>query len=221
MRLVLGSAILLLCACPPPSGDGCLPRPGFGFPTSITPGGTSDTVVTTARRITLAAPSVTCIPNDPTLVTVSATLSGGGQTPRRVPATITLSTREESQVEVDLSTVPPGVLAAAVRRADDRRHHHRGAHRDRSHQATSAAPRAVVFRQPRSNVVGHLDLLRTNRRVRGTASRRRKRHLHGNQRHPRQERALGREAQWAWNEPRSVRRAHRRPVRAHPRDPAR
>ncbi|MER2562064.1 MAG: hypothetical protein ABTQ32_15165 [Myxococcaceae bacterium] len=108
MRLVLGSALLLLSACPPPTADGCLPRPGFVLPTSITPGGMADTVVMTAGRLTLAAPPVTCIPEDRTLVTVSATLSGGGQTPRRLPATITLATLDESRLEIDLSTVQPG-----------------------------------------------------------------------------------------------------------------
>ncbi len=105
MRLVLGSALVLLCACPPSPSDGCLPKPGLTFPTSVTG---AETLVTTVGMLTIAGPPVTCIPDDPNLVTVSATLSGGGQPARSVPASIALSTFEDSQIKVDLSTAQPG-----------------------------------------------------------------------------------------------------------------
>lgn len=115
MRLVLGSALLLLWACPPPPGsDGCVPKPGFPFTSSFAPGGMAETMVTTVGTLTIPAPPVTCIPNDPNLVTVSATLSGGGQPARRVPATITLSTSEDSQLNIDLSTVQPGEYSLQI-----------------------------------------------------------------------------------------------------------
>lgn len=112
MRLVLGSALVLLSACPPPPTDACVPRPGFGFPSSVTSSGT-ETVVSVGGSATLTGPPVTCIP-DPGLVTVLATLSGGGQPTQRVPASIELSTEEESRVKVDLKGLQPGEYSLQV-----------------------------------------------------------------------------------------------------------
>ncbi|MBL8938556.1 MAG: hypothetical protein JNM69_28570 [Archangium sp.] len=106
MRLVLVSALLSLTACPAPD-VACLPKPGLLFPSGVI-AGAPETIVTTTARLELSAPPVSCIPADSSIVTVSATLSGGGRPTRSIPATIALSTRDESKITVDLVGAEPG-----------------------------------------------------------------------------------------------------------------
>ncbi|MBM4782354.1 MAG: hypothetical protein GQE15_32160 [Archangiaceae bacterium] len=114
MRLVLASALLLLTACPVPPEAGCLPRAGFSFPTTVGPGALPETIVVTPGMLSVEAPQVTCIPSDPTIVTVTATISGGGQPARTVPSTIALSTSTDSRVNVDVSGVQPGQYSLQI-----------------------------------------------------------------------------------------------------------
>lgn len=115
-RVLLGSALVLFSACPiGDSGDvGCVPKPGLAFPTTVGPGATTETLVTTQGMLSIEGPSVTCIPSDPSIITVTATLSGGSQPARIVPSTIALSTGTDSLIKVDVSGAQPGEYSLQI-----------------------------------------------------------------------------------------------------------
>lgn len=112
MRLVLVSVLLICSGCPVEPDDRCLPKPGLSFPSSVS--GAPETLVITTPTLSIPAPPVTCIPLDLSLVTVNATLSGGGLSARAVPATIVLSTLMESTITVDLAGAQPGEYSLQV-----------------------------------------------------------------------------------------------------------
>lgn len=112
MRLALVSALVIFSGCPVSPDDRCVPKPGLSFPSSVS--GSPETLVITTPTLSIPAPPVTCIPLDSSLVTVNATLSGGGQPTRTVPATIVLSTVMESTITVDLAGAQPGEYSLQV-----------------------------------------------------------------------------------------------------------